>query len=165
MLAGLLAGGVAGILKGVIGIAGQAITSHYEIKQAKLDYEHESKMAELEIQSLKERAAFRLVEAQVSAESAMSIAAYKHDASLGKKNLPQWVDTLRATVRPLLTYFATAVYFGFIGYMLYIGEYDFTLMTAVIALGDLVSGAWSFWFVQRSLPHNTIASIADRVIK
>ena len=156
MFWGLVTGGIGGILQGVIGVAGQAITSHYEIKKKKLDieqssidYAHEKEMAVLAIKSVKEQATIKLVEAQASAESAMSIAAYKHDENLGGKNVSTWVNTYRATVRPTLTYLATAVYFGFIGYMLYIGEHEFTLMTAVIALGDLVSGAWSFWFVGR----------------
>ena len=164
MLAGLLAGGIGGILQGVIGVAGKAITSHYEIKQARLDYEQESKMAELEIKSLKERAAVRLVEAQASSESAMSIAAYKHDASLGGENLPQWVNTYRATVRPNLTYLTAFVYFGFIGYMLWSGQHEFAIANTVVPIAELLSGVFSFWFVQRS-SHRTIASIADRVIK
>ena len=149
MFAGLLAGGIGGILQGVIGVVGDVAKRHYDLKELDMLNAHETNMAELQIKATEKTEATRLVGAQVDAESAAFIASYKHDNRLGGKNLPQWVNVLRATVRPFLTYFATAVYFGFVGYMLYIGEYEFTLMTAVIALGDLVSAAWSFWFVGR----------------
>ena len=171
MLAGLLAGGIGGILQGVIGVAGKAITSHYEIKkltigmeQSKIDYSHESAMAQLEYKSIKQGAAFRLLEAKTNSESAMSIAAYKHDENLGGKDVSPWVNTYRATVRPNLTYLTAFVYFGFVGYMLWSGQHEFTIANTVVPIAELLSGVFSFWFVQRS-SHKTIDSLAERVIK
>ena len=98
----------------------------------------------------------RLEEIEVQADIAESKALYKHDAALGGSS--RWVDGLRASVRPLITY-AFFILFASVkgsGLYLLIAVEGLLIAEALPRIWDpetqaLFAAVMSFWFGNRTL--------------
>ncbi len=98
----------------------------------------------------------RLEEIEVNADIAESNALYKHDAALGGSS--RWVDGLRASVRPLITYAFFILFAAVKGsglYLLIVVE-GLLIAEALPRIWDeetqaLFAAVMSFWFGNRTL--------------
>lgn len=119
------------------------------------DRKHELAILDRQMEQMKLGHQQRLDEIEVQADIAESQALYKHDA---QPSGVRWVDGLRASVRPVVTYAFFVLFAGVKGSALYvlIAVEGFVLAEALPQIWDgetaaLFGAVVSFWFGSRSL--------------
>lgn len=94
----LITGGGIGAVVGAV----QRVVEKYQDNQfKKIEFDHVEKMQNLQFEheTMKQRAALLVEEVRTAGEAV--VATYEHD---GKFKPSQWVDNIRALVRPVLTF-------------------------------------------------------------
>ena len=118
------------------------------------DRRHELAILDRQMEQMKLGHQQRLEEIEVQADIAESKALYRHDKPVGVA----WVDTLRASVRPVITYAFFILFASVKGAALYvlIAVEGLLLAEALPRIWDpeteaLFAAVMSFWFGQRAL--------------
>ncbi len=118
------------------------------------DRKHELAILDRQMEQMKLGHQQRLEEIEVQADIAESKALYRHDKPVGVA----WVDALRATVRPVITYAFFLLFASVKGSALYvlIAVEGLLLAEALPRIWDpetqaLFAAVMSFWFGQRAL--------------
>ena len=141
------------LLGSLLGFFSSALPKFLDIWQGRNDREHELEILDRQMEQMRLGHSQRLEEISVNADIQESLALYKHDASIPSSN---WVNNLRASVRPIITYaffllFASvklsALYILIINQQMHISQ-------ALIKVWDgetqaLFAGILSFWFGNR----------------
>lgn len=89
------------IIGTLIGFASSALPEFFKMWRDKKDREHELLIMDRQLEHTKHGNAMRLEEVAINADVSESQALYQHDAKLSGV---RWVDGLRASVRPVITY-------------------------------------------------------------
>ena len=118
------------------------------------DRNHELAILDRQLEQMKLGHQQRLEEIEVQADIAETKALYRHDKPVGVA----WVDALRASVRPVVTYAFFLLFAGVKGSALYvlIAVEGLVLADALPRIWDpetqaLFAAVMSFWFGQRAL--------------
>ena len=118
------------------------------------DRQHELAILDRQLEQMKLGHQQRLEEIEVQADIAESKALYRHDKPVGVA----WVDALRASVRPVVTYAFFLLFAGVKGSALYvlIAVEGLVLADALPRIWDpetqaLFAAVMSFWFGNRAL--------------
>jgi hypothetical protein len=143
------------LLGSLLGFVSSAFPDLLKLWQDHQDRRHELAILDRQMEQMKLGHSQRLEEIGLEADIAESQALYKHDSqSSGVK----WVDGLRASVRPVITY-AFFLLFTIVKasalYVLVSGE-GLTVIQALPQIWDpetqaLFAAVMSFWFGQRAL--------------
>lgn len=139
----------------ILGFLGSAFPEIIKIFQERQDKKHELAIMDRQIEMAQQGHTQRLEEIQSQADIAESRALYRHAS---QSSNVAWVEALRASVRPILTYaffllFATVKVAAL---TIFITHEDADIATALIQIWDsetaaLFAAIISFWFGQRAL--------------
>ena len=144
------------LLGSLLGFATSAIPDIMSLFRERADRKHELAVLDRQMEQMRLGHTQRLEEIEVQADIAESKALYKHDAALGGSS--RWVDGLRASVRPLITY-AFFILFASVkgsGLYLLIAVEGLLIAEALPRIWDpetqaLFAAVMSFWFGNRTL--------------
>lgn len=89
------------LLASFTGFISSIIPQVLKLWQQKQDNKQELDIIDRQLEQLKIKGNQRLEEVQIQADIAQTESIYKHDSSLQGNN---WVESLRASVRPIITY-------------------------------------------------------------
>ncbi len=143
------------LLGSLLGFISSAFPDLLKIWQEKQDRKHELDIMDRQMEQMRLGHSQRLEEISVNADIAESKALYKHDS---KPSGITWIDGLRASVRPMITYaFFTLfaiVKISALYYLIFKFNMDFTV--AIQKIWDvetqaLFAATVSYWFGARSL--------------
>ena len=143
------------LLGSLLGFATSAIPDVMGFFRERADRKHELAILDRQMEQMRLGHTQRLEEIEVEADIAESKALYKHDAALSTGG---WVDGLRASVRPLITY-AFFILFASVkgsGLYLLIAVEGLLIAEALPRIWDaetqaLFAAVMSFWFGNRTL--------------
>ena len=143
------------LLGSLLGFATSAIPDIMSLFRERADRKHELAVLDRQMEQMRLGHNQRLEEIEVQGDIAESQALYKHDAALGGGG---WVDGLRASVRPLITY-AFFILFAAVkgsGLYLLIAVEGLLIADALPRIWDpetqaLFAAVMSFWFGNRTL--------------
>ncbi len=144
------------LLGSLLGFATSAIPDIMALFRERADRKHELAVLDRQMEQMRLGHNQRLEEIEVQADIAESNALYRHDAALGGSS--RWVDGLRASVRPLITY-AFFILFAAVkgsGLYLLIAVEGLLIAEALPRIWDpetqaLFAAVMSFWFGNRTL--------------
>jgi len=119
ILADVLTGGAAGGITGIVGGIVQAVNAgkerKFKLEMRRLDHEQELRILEAESQRAQQLAQIEADEQErqtdqmlIRADSQAVAASYAHDSALNEDT--SWVGYLRRSVRPILTYYVVIFY-------------------------------------------------------
>jgi len=135
------------LLGTLLGFASSTIPDFLKILKDKEDRKHQLAMLDIRLRAEKESIS-------LEADAAESTALYAHDSKLGGV---KWVDGLRASVRPVITY-AFFILFSVVKVTTihHLSAQGVGITDALIAVWDeetqvLFAAVISFWFGQRSM--------------
>ncbi len=139
----------------LLGFASSAVPEFLKSWQDKKDREHELAILDRQLEQMKLGHVQRLEEISVEADVRESEALYKHDS---QPSGVVWVDGLRASVRPVITY-AFFLLFAAVKFSALIVLVAYEKQPLVMALPQvwdtethaLFSAVISFWFGSRSI--------------
>ena len=143
------------LLGSLLGFATSTIPDVMGFFRERADRKHELAILDRQMEQMRLGHTQRLEEIAVEADIAESKALYRHDAAL---NTGGWVDGLRASVRPIVTY-AFFVLFASVkgsGLYLLIAVEGLLIAEALPRIWDaetqaLFAAVMSFWFGNRTL--------------
>ena len=144
------------LLGSLLGFATSAIPDIMALFRERADRKHELAVLDRQMEQMRLGHTQRLEEIEVNADIAESKALYQHDAALGGSS--RWVDGLRASVRPLITYAFFILFAAVKGsglYLLIVVE-GLLIAEALPRIWDpetqaLFAAVMSFWFGNRTL--------------
>jgi len=123
--------------------------------QDKQDRKHELQILDRQMEQMRLGHNQRLDEIAINADVSQSLALYKHDS---QPSGVTWVDGLRASVRPMITYgfFILFAWVKLSAVILLMNQDGLNINEALIHIWDgetqaLFAGILSFWFGSRSL--------------
>ena len=143
------------LLGSLLGFFSSALPKFLDIWQGRNDREHELEILDRQMEQMRLGHSQRLEEISVNADIQESLALYKHDTSIPAST---WVNNLRASVRPIITY-AFFLLFASVKlsalYILIINQ-EMHISQALIKVWDvetqaLFAATLSFWFSTRSI--------------
>ena len=144
------------LLGSLLGFATSAIPDIMSLFRERADRKHELAVLDRQMEQIRLGHNQRLEEIEVQGDIAESQALYKHDAELGGSS--RWVDGLRASVRPLITYAFFMLFASVKGSGLYllIAVEGLLIAEALPRIWDpesqaLFAAVMSFWFGNRTL--------------
>ena len=138
----------------LLGFLSAAFPDFLKLFQDHQDRKHELKILELQLEQQAQGHSQRLEEIQISADIAESNALYKHAS---RPSGIAWVEALRASVRPIVTYsFFLLFAFIKIASLSALLSSGYSITDGLIAIWDvetqaLFAAVMSFWFGQRAL--------------
>ncbi len=142
------------LLGSLLGFATSAIPDIMSLFRERADRKHELAVLDRQMEQMRLGHNQRLEEIEVQADIAESKALYKHDAPVGVG----WVDALRASVRPIVTYAFFILFAAAKGSGLYllIAVEGLLIAEALPRIWDaetqaLFAAVMSFWFGNRTL--------------
>ena len=142
------------LLGSLLGFVTSAFPDLLGLFREREDRKHELAILDRQMEQMKLGHRQRLEEIEVQADIAESKALYKHDRPVGVA----WVDALRASVRPIITYAFFLLFASVKGSALYV-----LIVVEGILLAEALPRIWdpetqalfaavmSFWFGQRAL--------------
>ena len=138
------------LLGSLLGFATSAIPDIMSMFRERADRAHEFAVLDRQMEQKRLGYTQRLEEIEVQADIAESKALYRHDAALGGSS--RWVDSLRASVRPLITYAFFILFASVKGSGLYL----LIVVEGLPRIWDpetqaLFAAVMSFWFGNRTL--------------
>lgn len=143
------------ILGSLLGFGSSMLPKVIEFFQERADRAHELAIIDRQMEQMKLGSQIKLEEINAKADIAETKAIYKHDSSIKPAT---WVDNLRGTVRPLITYLLVLTFIVIKGAGLYalIAIEGVAISSALIAIDDesfrgLLAAVISFWFGSRAL--------------
>ena len=142
------------LLGSLIGFISSAFPDFLNIWQDRSDKKHELAILDRQMEAQKQGYNQRLEEIHVQADISESQALYKHAS---QPSGVRWVEALRASVRPILTYAFFALFATVkISALLNLLDSGAPITDSLIAIWDietqaLFAAVMSFWFGQRAL--------------
>jgi len=143
------------LLGSLLGFISSTFPDLLKFWQDKQDRKHELQILDRQMEQMRLGHTQRLDEIAINADVSQSLALYKHDS------LPSgvtWVDGLRASVRPMITYgfFILFAWVKLSAVVLLVNQGGFSINEALVQIWDgetqaLFAGILSFWFGSRSL--------------
>ena len=144
------------LLASMLGFASSALPRLADFWQDRNDRKHELAILDRQLEQARLGHQQRLEEIAVQADIAESQALYQHDAKLASG--APWVDALRASVRPIVTYLFFLLFASvkISGLVVLVFDQNVDIPNALITIWDeetqaLFAGIISFWFGSRSL--------------
>ncbi len=142
------------LLGSLLGFVSSALPDLLGLFRDRQDRKHELAILDRQLEQQKLGHQQRLEEIEVQADIAESHALYKHDRPVGVK----WVDALRASVRPVITYAFFTLFAAVKGSAIYVlvAVEGLLLAEALPRVWDpetqaLFAAVISFWFGARTL--------------
>jgi hypothetical protein len=144
------------IFASLLGFVSSALPKLADFWQDRNDRKHELAIIDRQMEQLRLGHQQRVEEIAVQADIAESQALYKHDASLNSRS--GWVEALRASVRPILTYLFFILFAAVKISVLWVLVFDqgLQIAEALPVIWDqetqaLFAAVMSFWFGSRAL--------------
>ena len=143
------------LLGSLLGFISSTFPDLLKFWQDKQDRKHELQILDRQMEQMRLGHNQRLDEIAINADVSQSLALYKHDS---QPSGVTWVDGLRASVRPMITYgfFILFAWVKLSAVVLLMNQGGFSINEALIHIWDgetqaLFAGILSFWFGSRSL--------------
>ena len=143
------------LLGSLLGFATSFAPKIFDFFQERADRAHELAMIDRQMEQMKLGGELRLQEINAQADIAQAKAIYRHDSSI---KAATWVDNLRGSVRPIITYLLVVTFIAIKGAGLYalIAIEGMAIYQALPAIGDdqfnaMLAAVISFWFGSRAM--------------
>ncbi len=143
------------LLGSLLGFISSTFPDLLKLWQDKQDRKHELQILDRQMEQMRLGHSQRLDEIAINADVSQSLALYKHDS---QPSGVTWVDGLRASVRPIITYgfFSLFAWVKLSAVVLLMNQGGLSINEALIQIWDgetqaLFAGILSFWFGSRSL--------------
>ena len=143
------------LLGSLLGFISSTFPDLLKLWQDKQDRKHELQILDRQMEQMRLGHNQRLDEIAINADVSQSLALYKHDS---QPSGVTWVDGLRASVRPVITYgfFILFAWVKLSAVVLLMNQGGLSINEALIQIWDaetqaLFAGILSFWFGSRSL--------------
>jgi len=143
------------LLGSLLGFISSTFPDLLKFWQDKQDRKHELQILDRQMEQMRLGHNQRLDEIAINADVSQSLALYKHDS---QPSGVTWVDGLRASVRPMITYgfFILFAWVKLSAVILLMNQDGLNINEALIHIWDgetqaLFAGILSFWFGSRSL--------------
>ncbi len=143
------------LLGSLLGFATSFAPKIFDFFQERADRAHELAMIDRQMEQMKLGGELRLQEINAQADIAQAKAIYRHDSSIKSAT---WVDNLRGSVRPIITYLLVVTFIAIKGAGLYalIVIEGIAIYQALPAIGDdqfnaMLAAVISFWFGSRAM--------------
>ena len=143
------------LLGSLLGFATSFAPKIFDFFQERADRAHELAMIDRQMEQMKLGGELRLQEINAQADIAQAKAIYRHDSSIKSAT---WVDNLRGSVRPIITYLLVVTFIAIKGAGLYalIAIECMAIYQALPAIGDdqfnaMLAAVISFWFGSRAM--------------
>ncbi len=143
------------LLGSLLGFISSTFPDLLKLWQDKQDRKHELQILDRQMEQMRLGHNQRLDEIAINADVSQSLALYKHDS---QPSGVTWVDGLRASVRPVITYgfFILFAWVKLSAVVLLMNQDGLNINEALIQIWDaetqaLFAGILSFWFGTRSL--------------
>jgi len=143
------------LLGSLLGFISSTVPDLLKLWQDKQDRKHELQILDRQMEQMRLGHNQRLDEIAINADVSQSLALYKHDS---QPSGVTWVDGLRASVRPVITYgfFILFAWVKLSAVVLLMNQGGLSINEALIQIWDaetqaLFAGILSFWFGSRSL--------------
>jgi hypothetical protein len=147
---------ISSVLGGLLGLGGSIVPAVLEVYDKKQERAHVEKLRGLEIEAAKIGQEFTLKGQEVTADSAEAVALLAHDQSLVTEN--KWLQALRSSVRPVITYIFFALFLLVKLSALYVAfvVQSVPLAPALLAIWDedtsaIFAAVIGFWFGARAI--------------
>jgi hypothetical protein len=143
------------LLGSLLGFLGSAFPQILKLFQEAHDRRHELAILDKQMEQQRQGHSQRLEEIRIEGEIKQSLALYQHDSQPGGY---KWVEALRASVRPVLTYafFLLFAAVKIAGLYTMVGFDGMSLAVALPLIWDaetqaLFAAIMTFWFGQRAM--------------
>jgi len=143
------------LLGSLLGFVSSTFPDLLKFWQDKQDRKHELQILDRQMEQMRLGHTQRLDEIAINADVSQSLALYKHDS---QPSGVTWVDGLRASVRPIITYgfFILFAWVKLSAVVLLMNQGGLSINEALVQIWDgetqaLFAGILSFWFGSRSL--------------
>ena len=143
------------LLGSLLGFISSTFPDLLKLWQDKQDRKHELQILDRQMEQMRLGHNQRLDEIAINADVSQSLALYRHDS---QPSGVTWVDGLRASVRPVITYgfFILFAWVKLSAVVLLMNQGGLSVNEALIQIWDaetqaLFAGILSFWFGTRSL--------------
>jgi len=143
------------LLGSLLGFISSTFPDLLKLWQDKQDRKHELQILDRQMEQMRLGHNQRLDEIAINADVSQSLALYKHDS---QPSGVTWVDGLRASVRPMITYgfFSLFAWVKLSAVVLLMNQGGLSVNEALVQIWDgetqaLFAGILSFWFGSRSL--------------
>jgi len=143
------------LLGSLLGFISSTFPDLLKLWQDKQDRKHELQILDRQMEQMRLGHNQRLDEIAINADVSQSLALYRHDS---QPSGVTWVDGLRASVRPVITYgfFILFAWVKLSAVVLLMNQGGLSVNEALIQIWDaetqaLFAGILSFWFGSRSL--------------
>ena len=143
------------LLGSLLGFISSTFPDLLKFWQDKQDRKHELQILDRQMEQMRLGHTQRLDEIAINADVSQSLALYKHDS---QPSGVTWVDGLRASVRPIITYgfFILFAWVKLSAVVLLMNQGGLSINEALVQIWDgetqaLFAGILSFWFGSRSL--------------
>lgn len=143
------------LLGSLLGFATSFAPKIFDFFQERADRAHELAMIDRQMEQMRLGGELRLQEINAQADIAQAKAIYRHDSSIKSAT---WVDNLRGSVRPIITYLLVVTFIAIKGAGLYalIVIEGIAIYQALPAIGDdqfnaMLAAVISFWFGSRAM--------------
>ena len=143
------------LLGSLLGFATSFAPKIFDFFQERADRAHELAMIDRQMEQMTLGGELRLQEINAQADIAQAKAIYRHDSSIKSAT---WVDNLRGSVRPIITYLLVVTFIAIKGAGLYalIVIEGIAIYQALPAIGDdqfnaMLAAVISFWFGSRAM--------------
>ena len=143
------------LLGSLLGFISSTFPDLLKLWQDKQDRKHELQILDRQMEQMRLGHNQRLDEIVINADVKQSLALYKHDS---QPSGVTWVDGLRASVRPVITYgfFILFAWVKLSAVVLLMNQNGLSINEALMQIWDaetqaLFAGILSFWFGSRSL--------------
>ena len=143
------------LLGSLLGFVSSTFPDLLKFWQDKQDRKHELQILDRQMEQMRLGHTQRLDEIAINADVSQSLALYKHDS---QPSGVTWVDGLRASVRPMITYgfFILFAWVKLSAVVLLMNQGGLSINEALVQIWDgetqaLFAGILSFWFGSRSL--------------
>ena len=143
------------LLGSLLGFGSSLLPKVFEFFQERADRAHELAIIDRQMEQMKLGSALKLEEINAKADIAETKAIYKHDSSIKPAT---WVENLRGSVRPIVTYLFILTFIGIkaAGFYMLVHIEGAAVYEAIMAINSenfqaIVAAIVSFWFGSRAL--------------
>jgi hypothetical protein len=143
------------LIGSLLGFGSSLLPKVFEFFQERADRAHELAIIDRQMEQMKLGSALKLEEINAKADIAETKAIYKHDASIKPAT---WVDNLRGSVRPIVTYLLLLTFIGIqaAGFYMLVNVEGAAVYEAIMAINSenfqaMLAAVISFWFGSRAM--------------
>jgi propanediol dehydratase small subunit len=141
-----------GLIGAIAGLAGTLLTKHFEAQEKKAAFEMQKeisaaneRIAALELQKVKITTEANKEIAENEAETRVSIAAFEHDAEVGKEP-DGFISTVRKAIRPYLTIAFSGLFLYWVWYLISPEVAKIYIAAFITAFIELTVAIVLWWF-------------------